>query len=561
MRYETLANLYKELTKTTKRLEKRDLLTAFLKDLPSEEGELIYLLIGEIYPSYDDRKIGIAGQLLIKAITRATGASEETVVKEWKKRGDIGEVAEELIKQKTQTTLASHTLTTKKVLDTFRKLPELEGQGTINKKLALVTELLTSATPLEAKFITRTLLSDLRIGIHESTIRDALAIAFFDTNDEAKELIQRVIDQTNDLKITLDLVREKDLEKLRKVGPTIGKPMKVMLAQKVETIPEAFKELGTPCIAEYKYDGFRLLIHKDNAKVTLYTRRLENVTNQFPEIVSAIKANIRAKKAMIDAEAVGYDKETKAYTPFQKISQRIRRKYDIEKLTRELPVEVAVFDLLYLEKENYLERPLKERSEKLREIVKEESYRITLAKQIITSDEKEAHEFYDAALKENQEGIMLKSLTAPYKPGRRVGHMLKLKPSERDLDLVIVGAEWGTGRRKGWLSSFTLACQSEEGLKEVGKVSTGLKEKSEEGLSFEELTTMITPLIQKERGREVVVQPKVVIAITYQEIQKSPNYDSGLALRFPRVTALREDKPLEEIATLEEVRKDYAHQK
>jgi DNA ligase-1 len=185
---------------------------------------------------------------------------------------------------------------------------------------------------------------------------------------------------------------------------------------------------------------------------------------------------------------------------------------------------------------------------------------------IITSDVKKAKEFYEKALKDNQEGIMLKNLNAEYKPGRRVGNMLKIKPEERDLDLVITGAEYGTGKRSGWMSSFILSCKGnkKDEYLEIGKVGTGIKEKSEEdsdGISFDKLTEKLKPLITEEKGKTVKLKPKIIVSVTYQEIQKSPNYNSGWALRFPRFTAIRNDKPLSEIADLKEIEKDFGNQK
>ena len=276
---------------------------------------------------------------------------------------------------------------------------------------------------------------------------------------------------------------------------------------------------------------------------------------------------MKGKTFILDSEAVGYDKKTKKYQPFQLISQRIRRKYDIEKIREKLPVEVNVFDVLYYDGKSLMEEPFEKRTEFIKKIIHNHPYKLIHAKQIITSSPKEAKEFYKKALKDNQEGVMLKNLNAPYKPGRRVGNMLKIKSEEKDLDLVITKAEYGTGKRSGWLSSFYISCRgkNKEEYLEVGKVSTGLKEKatSEEdaNLSFEELTEKIKPLIEKEHGKIVTIKPKIVVAVTYQEIQRSPNYNSGWALRFPRFTALRSDKPLDEIADLKEIEKDFKNQK
>jgi len=325
-----------------------------------------------------------------------------------------------------------------------------------------------------------------------------------------------------------------------------------------------------------------MLIHKDGEKIMFFTRNLENVSNQFPEIVGYIKKYVKGKSFVLDSEAVGFNKKTKEYRPFQEISQRIRRKYNIEKLQDELPVELTVFDILFYEGKSLLSEPFEKRSALVRKIVQNHPYKIVTSKQIITSDEKKAEAFYKKALGDNQEGAMFKNLSAGYQPGRRVGHMLKIKPESKDLDLVITGGEYGTGKRSGWLSSFILSCRGKKGeFLEVGKMGTGIKEKptvlpssvkdaerkekstldTGADISFNELTEKLKPYFLKESGRTVKIKPKIVVSVTYQEIQKSPNYNSGFALRFPRFTALRPDRSANSVSTLEELKKDYDSQK
>jgi len=561
MRYKKLAETYKELSSTTKRLEKIDILSKFLMHLSNSDKDVLYLLLGDIYPEYDEKRIGISEQLAIKAIVTATGNSKEKVIKEWKKTGDLGEVSFNLTQKKTQSTLSSHILTTEKVLINLRKLPELEGKGTIGKKLALITELLTSAEPLESQYLIRTLLSDLRIGLKEATLRESMAKAFFKDPKEASTKIQRAIDRTNDLGQVFLIAKKGKIKLLETLRLEVGKPIKAMLAQKAKDFEDGFKAVGTPCAVEYKYDGFRLIIHKKDKEIKLFTRSLENVTKQFPEVIEFINKYVKGKSFILDSEAVGFDKKTKRYTQFQKISQRIRRKYDIEKLSKELPVEINVFDILYYNGKSLIDTSFEKRTKIIKQIIKPVKYKIIHAKQIITSSIKTAEKFYKTALKDNQEGVMLKNLKKEYNPGSRVGHMLKIKPEDKDLDLVITGAEYGTGKRKGVLSSFYLSCKKGKDYVEIGKMSTGIKEKAESGFTYEQLTKKLKPLIISEKGKTVKVKPKIVLAVTYQEIQHSPNYESGFALRFPRFTALREDKPLSEITTLEEIKKDSEDQK
>ena len=393
--------------------------------------------------------------------------------------------------------------------------------------------------------------------IQESTIREAMTIFFKEDKKISSKKIQDAINKTNDLAAIFDIAKRGKLSELDKVSLQVGKPVKVMLAQKVEDIEKGFKALGKPCAIEYKYDGFRLIIHKKQDKITLFTRRLENVTKQFPEVVEYVGKYVKGDSFILDTEAVGFDKKTKIYLPFQAVSQRIRRKYDIEKLQKELPIEINVFDIIYYNGKSLIEEPFEKRTNLIKKIIKKYPYKINPSKQIITSDESQAEAFYNESLKDNQEGVMMKNLQAIYQPGSRVGHMLKVKPVDQDFDLVITGAEYGTGKRSGWLSSFILSCRDKNNFLEIGKMGTGIKEKEEHGVSFKELTKKIKPLIIEEKGRSVTIKPKIVIAVTYQEIQKSQSYSSGFALRFPRFTALRPDKPLSEITTLNEIKKEF----
>ncbi len=562
MKYLKLAELYEELSNTTKRLEKIDILSKFLKHLSESDRDIMYLLLGDIYPEYDKRKIGISNQLAIKAISKATGIDLKKVVREWKEIGDLGKVAEVLMAERKQVTLHRHILTTEKVLENLRKLPELEGKGTVSKKLSLITELLTSSSPVEALYLIRIIIGNLRIGVKESTIRESLAAAFFKRDSKTEKKIQGAIDKSNDLAVVFDIAKKGRLKDFKKVLLQVGKPIKVMLAQKVKSLKEGFEKVGKPCAVEYKYDGFRMLIHKKDKEITLFTRSLENVTMQFPEVVDYIKKYVKGDSFILDSEAVGFDRKTKEYKPFQSISQRIKRKYHIDRLQKELPVEINVFDLLYYNGKSLLDEPFEKRTALIKKIIRNHKYKIIHAKQIITGNEEKAKEFYERSIKDNQEGVMMKNLKREYQPGSRVGHMLKIKPEERDLDLVITGGIYGTGKRSGWLSSFILSCRNKKGeFLEIGKMGTGIKEKKEEGTSFAELTKKLTPYITEEKGKSVKIKPKIIISVTYQEIQKSPNYNSGFALRFPRFTALRPDKPLSEITTLEEIKKDFEHQK
>ena len=554
MYYSEFVNLYETLANTTKRLEKAAILSEFLKKLKKEgKSQWVYLLRGKTFPDYDPREFGISDKSVIKAIAKASGIKEEEIMKRYKKIGDLGELAEEFMAKKKQSTLFSSKLSTEKVYENLRKLVEIEGKGSIEKKLSLISELLNSASGKEAKYIARTLLNDLRIGVAEGVIRDALAEAFFKDEKEMIEKIETAYDLANDYAVVFDAAAKgkKDLDK---ISITPGRPMRVMLPIKVNDINEAFRICGKPAAIEHKYDGFRVLINKDEkGEITLITRRLENVTKQFPDIVETIEKHVKAKSFILDTEAVGFDPATKKSLPFEAISQRIKRKYDIDKLIKKLPVEINVFDVIYCNNKILTNCPFIERRKILEKIIQTEKYKIRPSMQFITDNEEKAIKFYKQALASGEEGIMIKKLDAPYHIGRRVGYIVKIKPDVADLDLVIVGAEYGSGKRAGWLTSFVVACRSEDKFLEIGKVSSGLKEKEEEGTSYKEMSKLLKPLVIEEKGKEVKLKPKIVVSVTYQNIQESPSYSSGFALRFPRITHYRPDRKPFDIATLKNI--------
>lgn len=606
MDYLELVKSYQELESTSKRLEKTYIISRLLKKTPeSELDKIIYLLEGRVFPDFDERKIGFSGRLAIKSIAAATGASQNEVEKEFAKKGDLGLVAKELIEKKSQRTLFSKKITLDKVFDNIRKLASLEGQGTVNKKLQLVIELLTSSTPEEAKFIIRAVVEDLRVGVSSGIIRDTIAWTYFprvkgindndiksnsllkvnsledikkrnlskydliDSGDEKtnREIynyfinaVQRTFDIKNDFALVAESIIKHGIKAAEQdIKP--GTPINSMLAIKVDTIDELFEALGKPAFFDQKIDGFRLQIHKGKGEIKLFTRRLENVTKQFPDIVEFVKKNIKGDSFIIDSEATGYDPKTKTKLPFQAISQRIKRKHDIEATVKKLPVQLYVFDILYHNKENLMQTPFTERRKILEKIIKPEKFKVELTKKIVTESKKEAEAFYKKVLKEGFEGLIGKKLDSIYKPGRYVEGWVKLKPTLEPLDLTIVSAEYGEGKRAGWLTSYTLACKSGDKLLEVGKVSTGVKEKSE-GVTYKEMTKILKPLIKEQKGKTVILKPEIIIEVGYEEIQKSPTYSSGYALRFPRFKTLRTmEKRIKDLNTLEDINRIYKSQK
>ncbi len=557
MYYSEFVEVYEALASTSKKLEKTAILAGFLKKLDKEgRKEWIYLLRGKVLPDYDSREFGISRQLAMKAIANAFGISSDEIAGKFNKIGDLGEIARFYVEKRKQSVLFSNKLEVGKVFETLHKLFDLEGKGSVDKKMDLIAELLNSADGNEAKYIVRTLLGDLRVGAADALLVDAIAHAFYEGEEAMRDIIQEKYDLANDSAVVFKAaVYGKD--ELDKISIVPGKPVNVMLAVKADDIEDGFRICGVPAAIEFKYDGFRVLINKDvRGEITLFSRRLESLTNQFPDVVEAVKKYIKGGSFILDAEVVGYDSKTKRYKPFESISQRIKRKYDIEDLINKLPVEVNVFDILYLNGENLMNKKFSERRKLVEKIVKEKERVIRPSVMIIAKNEEEAQKFYEKALEIGEEGIMMKKLDAFYKQGRKVGYMAKIKPIVKDLDLVIVGAEYGTGKRAGRLSSYIVACKSDNEFLEIGKVSSGLKEKEEEGTSYEEMTKLLKPLIIGKESNMVKIKPKIVVSVTYQNIQESPSYSSGYALRFPRITAYRPDRKADDISGLNDIKKE-----
>ncbi len=554
MDYGELARVYENLGKTTKRLEKRDILAELFRNAGKDLKDVVYLAQGKVFPLWDERKIGFSSRLMIKALNQATGITGNEIEKSLNKYGDLGKVAEDLVARKKQHTLMSSTLTVDKVFSNIRKLATMEGQGTVNRKTQLVSELITNATKDEVRYIVGLVLEELRVGVSDGIVRDAIAMAF---NVDPNE-IEVAHDTIGDYGEVALMARDGKLHELKLEA---GRAMKVMLAILVKDVKEGLDTVGKPAEIEQKYDGFRCELHKKKGKISLFTRRMEEVTHQFPEVVEYVKENVKGDDFILDSEIVGYDRKTKKYMPFQKISQRIRRKYNIQEMAEKFPVEVNVFDCMLYGGKTMLEKDFAERRKLLEKVVKQKEKKIVLAKNLISDNEKEILKFYKEALKAGHEGVMFKNLHAKYRPGRYVGYMAKLKEVLDTLDLVIIAAEWGHGKRAKTLSSYIVACKNEDGdLVEIGKVSTGVKEKEAE-VTFETITDELKPLITAEKGNVVELKPKIIIEVAFEEIQKSPTYTSGMALRFPRVIRFRLDKGLDDVSTLDDAERIYNAQR
>lgn len=549
MRYSELADLYRRLEKTTLKTLKTKFVADFLKKTPDELLEIVpYLILGKVFPDWDERELGVGEKLLIKVVSMATGVPEKEIENSVKDTGDLGESVALAIKRKKQRSFFSQPLTVKRVYDTFIRIAEASGEGSQDRKMKYLANLFMDAGPEEGKYLARTVLGTMRTGVAEGILRDAIAEAF----KVRPELVERAYMLTSDFGYVAKVAKLEGNEGLSRVSVQIGKPIRPMLAQNAASVKDALVEMGGKAAFEIKYDGARVQVHRDGDDVVIYSRRLENVTKSIPEIVEAVKESLRAGRVIVEGELVAVGEGGRP-RPFQYVLRRFRRKYNIDEMIEKIPLELNLFDIMYADGEALINTPFSERRKRLEETV-EESEKIKLAVQLVTSSADEAQEFYEKALELGHEGVMAKRLDSVYEPGNRGKKWLKVKPTMEDLDLVIIGAEWGEGRRAHLLGSFLVAAFDPHSgeFVPVGKVGSGF---TDEDLA--EFTKMLKPLIVKEEGKYVEIEPKVVIEVTYQEIQKSPKYRSGFALRFPRYVALREDKSPEEADTIERIAQLY----
>jgi len=546
MDFSELSAVFTRLEGISGRLEMTDVVAEFLRSVPeSQLSTTLLFLRGRVFPEWGASELGVAEKLMFKALSDVSGASEDEINCVLRETGDMGLVAERIAERRQQTTLFSQKITVGKVHENLVKLSSLEGKGSQEKKLGYINELLSNASAEESKYLVRLILGQLRLGVGEGTVRDAIAKAF----GVRAELVERGFNLGLDYGEVAKVAKKSGDAGLKEISMKLGQPLKVMLAQKIGGLKEALDELGEAEF-EVKYDGARVQIHKDGEKIKLFTRRLEDITTQFPEVASNAKSNIMADSCIVEGEIVAINNDAgRRPLAFQNLSKRIKRKYRIEEMVKDIPVEVNLFDLVYLNGETKVDLPFRERRNLLSGIVKtSESFR--LAGSLVTKDLNAAEEFYKKALDMGHEGVMAKVLDAPYQPGSRVGYMYKIKPIMETLDLVLTGATWGEGRRASWLGSYLLSIYDSEtgGLLAIGRMATGLTDQQ-----LQEMTELLKPTIISEDGKEVELKPTTVVEVAYEEIQKSPTYSSGYALRFPRLVRVREDKGVEEADNLRRV--------
>jgi len=592
MEYSILVDFYQKIEETTSRIAMTDLLVALFKKTPREViDKVVYLTQGKLRPDYEGIELGIAEKLTMRALAMALGLSIKDIERELKRVGDLGQVAQLLLSKRGRTGTiieflgegAEHLkkpLTVSKIYTTLLKIAKASGEGSQDLKVSLLVSLLRDASPPEAKYLIRIISGKLRLGIADMTILDALAITFTGSKN-ARDIIERAYNVHPDLGYIAKVLASEGIEGVKKIRITVGIPVLPMLAERLSKPEEILEKLGGVCIAEYKYDGERVQAHKGKNGVVLFSRRLENITHHYPDVVELIRKYIDAEEAIVEGEIIAIDPDTGDMLPFQDLMHR-RRKYGIKEAMKQYPVNVYLFDLLYLNGKEYINEPLPERRRKLEEILLPNN-EIKIASYKIIDDPKELNRFFEQAVSEGCEGIMCKSIqnNAIYQMGARGWLWIKFKRDYRyemtdTVDLVVVGAFHGKGRRAGTYGALLMAAYSpeEDLFKTVCKVGSGFTDED-----LRQLPEMLEPYkIPHKHARvfskleaDVWFVPSVVLEIIGAELTLSPLHTCalnaieegvGLAIRFPRFTGrYRSDKSPEQATTEREIIEMYKSQK
>jgi len=581
LEYCIIAEAYEKIERTTKRLEMTDLLVELLKKTPKAIiDKVVYLTQGKIYPDFVSLELGVAEKLAIKALSRASGTKDADLLRLLSKIGDVGEVAEEVMKKKKQATLGARiNLTAERVYEVLDKMAKTQGSGAVDSKMALLSGLLSDASPKEAKYILRTVTGNLRLGIADMTVLDALAIAY-GGGKEARELIERAYNISSDLGRVANVVVEKGMEGIKKFQVMVFEPIRPMLAERLASPEEILEKLGGKCIAEYKYDGERIQAHKKDGKVMLFSRRLENISSQYPDAVELVKDKVEAKEAILEAECVAMDLETYEMRPFQELMHR-RRKYGVKAAMEQYPVSLFMFDALYIDGKDLTLEAYPLRRKALENTVKHDD-RAKVAHHIVAQSPKQLEEFFEEAIENGCEGLMCKAMgkDSVYQAGARGWLWIKYKRDYKSemtdtVDLVIVGAFHGRGKRAGTYGALLLATYDPKAdtFETVTKCGTGFTDKDLAG--FPEILRKHE--IPRKHSRvkstleaDVWFEPAVVLEILGAEITLSPIHTcamdsirkgSGLAIRFPRFTGkYRKDKAAEDATTSSEIVEMYRKQ-
>ncbi|HZD60621.1 MAG TPA: ATP-dependent DNA ligase [Anaerolineae bacterium] len=575
MEYRRLAEAFNRIESTTKRIAMTDYLSDLIRQTPPDLiGKVVYLTQGKLYPDFVGIEIGMAEKLAVRSVSIATGLSAAEISEDLGRTGDIGDtVFQELQKAAPGT---REPLTVSDVHSTLDTIAKTAGPGSVEKKINMLADLLKRATPLEAKYIARTVTGKLRLGVADMTILDALAIVY-GGGRLSRPVIERAYNVTSDLGMVAEALAEGGLEAVEKFHVTVGKPIRPMLAERLKTPEEIMARTGGECVAEYKYDGERVQIHKQGSEVTLFSRRIENITKQYPDVVELAKDTIRADTAIIEAEIVALDPETGENRPFQELMRR-RRKYGIEEMAKEFPASIFYFDCIYADGRDLTKLSFPERRKVLGQIVKAID-RARFVEFSIVDSVNGLEEFFEKAVQQGTEGVICKAVgpESIYQAGSRGWLWIKYKREYRSemtdtVDLVVVGAYYGRGRRAGVYGSLLMAIYVPETdtFRTITRLGAGFTDKD-----LAELPKMLEeyriesrhPRVEAKERPDVWFVPGLVLEVIGAEITLSPLHTaglnmfrpgSGLAIRFPRFTGkYRFDKAPEDATTEQEIIEMY----
>ena len=578
MEFSILSEIFQRMEKTSKRIELTDILVELLKKTPKEIlPNVVYLLQGIIRPNFEGVELGIAEKLAIHAISKSSGLSIKKIEDDYREGGDLGLTASNILKLKTQTTFTVEKITVERVYDTLFKIAKLEGKGSQDLKMKYISSMLNDATPIEAKFVMKILLGTLRLGVAENTVMDALAIAFTGKK-ENKEEIENAYNVSSDLgKVSL-VVATDGIEEIKKFKISLFSPIRPMLADRVKSETDAIKKMPQLFAAEYKLDGERVQIHKQMNKIILFSRRLENITQYYPDIIENIGKSINVDEGIFEAEIVPINENTGEFLPFQELMHR-RRKYKLEKAVSQYPITVNFFDVLYFDDRNCLNLEYTKRREILEKVVKEDNF-AKLVPMLLVKNENEIEDFLENSINSGCEGLMLKTPNAVYRAGARGSNWLKLKREYRNelgdsLDLIVIGAYFGRGRRTGLYGTLLLGTYNPENdtFPSICKVGTGFTDESLDQL-YQILSNKVilkkNSRVVSEMEADVWLEPELVLEVVASEITLSPIHktglnlvrkNSGFALRFPKFTGkIRYEKAVEDASTHDEVLALYKNQ-
>jgi len=579
MKFAEITDCFRRMECTTKRLELTDILVELLKKTPTQVvAKVVYLIQGKLRPNFEGIELGIAEKLAMKSISKSSGTTVKKIEDDYKLGGDLGITAANIMEQKTQTTFSAEAVTLERVYDTLLRIAKLQGKGSQDMKIKYISSLLNDATPNESKFILKILLGTLRLGIAENTLMDALAIAFTGEKNN-RELIENAYNVSSDLGHVSEIVASEGLAGIKKFQISLFSPIRPMLADRVKSEKDAVKKFEGEFAAEYKLDGERAQIHKQKNKVVIFSRSLENITYYYPDIVEKISNVLLCDSCILEAEIVAINENTGQFLPFQELMHR-RRKYKIEKAVTDYPITVNFFAVLYVDGEKTIDLPYLERRNFLKKIIKEDKF-VKLIPMSIIKNEGDVLEILENSINSGCEGLMLKMTQSIYRAGIRGSHWLKLKREYQNdlgdsLDLIVIGAFFGKGRRTGRYGTLLLATYNPENdtFPTICKVGTGFTDESLDQL-YQILSQNVTlkknSRVESDMDADIWFEPNLVIEIVASEITLSPIHktgfdmirkDSGLALRFPKFTGkIRAEKSVDDASTDEEVIALYNGQK